>query len=272
MHRDSARVKNPVGTWEFAQNLLMQKGKGSISNEYGFDIQAPIPGDYLGCIATNEETVVFSIDNGFSCIGTIRTDNPFVYIPKIRSIYLGFKINRPIEGVFFYNYRKELIIVFSDGVFRDSNTPKLVNLHTVNTLLNGLYEFLTPALVGNINLFPTTLEGQLDISYTGENTLPIDIVYISFCYVLDDNISTTAYFPASHIAYSEHEWEEKNRRRITLNFTELDNSYGQIRIGLLVYHEGSIIGYESDNLSFLNNSLSFTIDSLTPFKETASDI
>ena len=75
MHRNSARVKIPAGSWEHAQNILLQKGKGSISNEYGFDLKAPIPGDYLGCIATNEETVVFSLDNGFSCIGIIPTDN-----------------------------------------------------------------------------------------------------------------------------------------------------------------------------------------------------
>ena len=127
LSRDTTRVKTPTGMWEFARNILLTKGFTSVSNEYGFVEQVNIPGEVIGVISTNEETVVFSIENDFSRIGYFNNED-LEYIPVIRSAYLGFKISNPIEGIFFYNYNKELIIVFCDGIQFNSNTPKLINL------------------------------------------------------------------------------------------------------------------------------------------------
>jgi hypothetical protein len=271
MHRDSARVKIPAGSWEHAQNILLQKGKGSISNEYGFDLQAPIPGDYLGCIATNEETVVFSIDNGFSCIGIIKTDNPFIYIPKIRSIYLGFKKNRPIEGVFLYNYNKELIIIWSDGVFVDSTVPRLLNLTDININLDINLELVNPSDLSLISLFNATQEADISINYGGVLSLPLNVVYITYTYILADGISTTGYYPVQNLAYPIHDWKEEVQRSILIHLEGLDTNYSQLQLGLLVNYEGALLGYQSPIFSYTGTSFDLEITALGSYTEITID-
>lgn len=271
MHRNSARVKIPAGSWEHAQNILLQKGKGSISNEYGFDLKAPIPGDYLGCIATNEETVVFSLDNGFSCIGIIPTDNPSTYIPKVRSIYLGFKKNRPIEGVFLYNYNKELIVIWSDGVFVDSNTPKLLNLTDINIELDVNLELVNPNDLSLINLFNSTQEADIFINYGNPLTLPLNVVYITYTYILADGVSTTGYYPVQNLAYPIHNWKEEVQRSIILTLIDLDVNFSQIKLGLLVNYEGGLIGYESPIFNYIGTTFTLEITALGNYTSIAID-
>ena len=118
--RDYLRAKIPTGMYEFARNILLKKGISSVSNDEGFDYHHDVPGEIIGCIDTNEELVYFSVDDTFSYIGIYKTiDSVPAYIPKLKSRYLGFKKNRPIEGVFFYNFKKELIIAFCDGIIKN---------------------------------------------------------------------------------------------------------------------------------------------------------
>lgn len=271
MYRDSARVKIPAGSWEHARNILLKKGNQSVSNEYGFDVQAPIPGTYLGGISTNEETVVFSLDNGFSCIGIIKTDNPSVYIPKIRSIYLGFKLNRPIEGVFLYNYNKELIIIWSDGVFVDSNVPRLLNLTDININLDINLELVNPSDLSLINLFNATQEADISINYGGVLSLPLNVVYITYTYILADGISTTGYYPVQNLAYPIHNWKEEVQRSILVHLEGLDTNYTQLQLGLLVNYQGALLGYQSPIFSYTGTSFDLEITALGSYTEITID-
>ena len=234
LFRDGTRVKTPPSMWEFARNILLGKGFQSISNEYGFELEAIIPGILIGIISANEETVIYSVDGGFSCIGIIKSDNPTVYIPKIRSVYFGFKVNRPIEGVFYYNHNKELIVVWCDGVFLDSNTPKLLNLTDMDLLLTPLLELVNPTDIDNVNLFNSTQEGLCKITYGVNIALPLDIVYVTWTYIQNDGVSTTGYFPAHHIAYPVYQFNDEKQRSIIINLTELDSNYTQLKLGLII--------------------------------------
>lgn len=271
MSRNTTRVKTPTGMWEFARNILLQKGFQSVSNEYGFESKATIPGIVIGHITTNEEIVVFSVDGEFSCIGLIKSDDLLTYIPKVRSIYLGFKVNRPIEGVFLYNYNKELITIWCDGVFVDSNVPRLLNLTNLNIEVDANYEFVNPADLDVLNLFSSSQEGQIYISYGNEINLPLNVVYITYTYILDDGISTTGYYPVHHIAYPYHNWESEQQRSIIIDLQNLDIKYSQIKLGLLVNYEDSLIAYSSPSFSYTGTSLTIEITSLSNFVETSVD-
>lgn len=271
LFRDGTRVKTPPSMWEFARNILLGKGFQSISNEYGFEVEATIPGELLGVISANEETVIYSIDGGFSCIGIIKSDNPSVYIPKIRSVYLGFKINRPIEGIFYYNYNKELIVVWCDGVFLDSNTPKLLNLSDIDIALTPLLEFVTPSDVELLGLFSPSQEGLLDITYGPLLTLPIDVVYITWTYIQPDGISTTGYFPVHHIAYPVYQFNDEKQRSIILTLTELDSNYTQIKIGLVVNKDNALVAYESGIFNMSGSTFTTEISSLSSYSEITVD-
>jgi hypothetical protein len=149
MSRDTQRVKTPTGMWEFARNILLRKGFNSISNEYGNEKYKELPGIEIGRIPANEKTVIFTTDGVYSYIivqDTVNVDSTN-YEPTniiIKSKYLGFKKHRPIEGIFMYNFNKELIIVFCDGNQEDSNTPKLINLDKLNVELNSELELINP--------------------------------------------------------------------------------------------------------------------------------
>jgi hypothetical protein len=270
LSRDTTRVKTPTGMWEFARNILLTKGFTSVSNEYGFVEQVNIPGELIGVISTNEETVVFSIEGEFSRIGYFDNED-LIYIPVIKTIYLGFNISNPIEGVFFYNYKKELIVTFCDGVSFDSNTPKLINLTNIGVDLDGDYELVNPEDVNLLNLFVKTLEGNIAISYGANTSVPIDLVYITFAYVLSDGISTTPYYPAHHIAYPIYEWDEEERRTVILKLTELDSNFSKIKIGLLVNTDNGLVAYESNAISYANQELTYNISSFSNFITTTID-
>ena len=272
MNRNTNRIKTPTGMWEFARNILLKKGWKSISNEYGADEEATIPGNYIGSISTNEETVIFSLDGGFSCIGLTKKENPNVYVPIIRSIYLGFKINRPIEGVFLYNYNKELIIVFSDGVFKDSNPPRLLNLTDLDLDLDVNYELVSPADLNLINLFNSSQEAQIELDYGNEIALDLKVVYITYTYILADGVSTTGFYPVHHLAYPYHKWNKEIQRSIIVNITELDPKYAKIKLGLLVNTGGGLVGYESPIFDFNSSNLSIEITSLSTYTSISPDL
>ena len=268
MSRDTQRVKTPANMWEFARNILLTKGFNSISNEYGFDNLLTIPGKVLGIIPTNEETVFFSRDGAFSCIGIVKADTQ-TYIPILRTIYIQF--NRPIEGVFLYNFKKDLIIVFSDGVYLDSSTPKLFNLTTLDFTLTPAKEFVNPTEANTLDLFANTLEGNIDISYGGTMATPIDIVYITYAYILADGISSTNFYPVHHIAYSVHQWREEKYKTIILTLSDLDPNYSKIKLGLLVNVNGELVGYESAQVAYINGTVVITIESLNNLKKITTE-
>ncbi len=268
MCRDTQQVKTPANMWQLARNILLTKGFNSVSNEYGFDKQLIIPGKVLGIISTNEETVFFSKDGDFFCVGIVKADTT-IYIPKLRTIYL--KYNRPIEGVFLYNFKKDLIVVFSDGVYLDSNTPKLFNLTTLDFEVTLDFEFVNPLEVTTLDLFSNTLEGNIAISYGGAMATPIDIVYITYAYILADGISSTNFYPVHNIAYSVYQWKDKKYKTITITLTELDPNYSKIKLGLLVNTEGELVGYESAKVAYTNGTVQITITSLNNLTKITTD-
>ena len=271
MCRDTLRTKQPDSTWQFARNILLTKGFESIANEDGFDYIAIIPGIVIGCIASSEHKVFFSINGNLSCIGyTSIEDNFSTYTPVIQSIHLGFHVDRPIESIYTYNSKGELIIVFCDGVFENSNTPKMINLFNIEVALINL-ELVNPADLNQLELFVSSLEGTITTDYQESGSLEADIVYITYCYVLNDNISTTAYFPIHTLTYPTVNFQGMNRRNIILNLTELDTGYTKLKIGIVVNTSNGLVGYESNIINYNGTTYNTILSSLANFIEIAVD-
>jgi hypothetical protein len=271
MHRNNIKSKIPTGMWEFARNILMTKGWKSIMDEDGFDLKVTIPGQIIGRIDTNEEVICFSVDGIYSCIG-IYTEISGIgqYIPKIRSLYLGFKVDRPIEGVFFYNFKKELIVAFCDGVFADSNVPRLINLTNFPVPLTGL-ELTNPTDVVKLNLFLDALDADIDVKYINNGTLEADVIYISYSYVSNDSLTSTVFFPIHVATYPTYNFRELNKRNIEVFLTNLDARYSKLRLGLLVVKDSGLFGYQSEVLTYSGTSYNTIISSLTNYTTIATD-
>lgn len=272
LSRDTVRAKTPPMQWEFARNILLSKGFLSITNEDGFDYKHDVPGTFIGKIETNEEVVYFSVDGPFSCIGLYRTNEDIpVYVPILRTIYLGFKINRPIEGIFFYNYKGELIVSFCDGVFLDSNTPKIINLTNIGIPLTGAYELINPADIDQLDLTPSILTGDIDISYIENGTFEGEVVYITYSYILADGITPTAYIPIYTVAYPIQNFRQNSKRDVIITLSKLDPNYDQLKIAILVATEGGLAAYESPIRSYNGTDYTTTLSSLTSYTSISTD-
>jgi hypothetical protein len=253
LSRDTTRAKTPQMMWEFARNILLNKNYLSVTNESGFDFIVNIPGQQIGVIDTNEEIVIFSLDETYSYIGTINTrlDNP-IYELVLKSTKLGFKLNRPIEGVFYKNYKQDTIIIFSDGNFKDSFSPKLLNITSVSIPLSFTGEVVNSG-EEYMELNPKGKESDIFISYEENSTLDAEVCYITYAYVTEDN-STLSYFPVHEVAYPLFGYKRKTTRNIIIDFFALDYLYTKIRIGIVVKRDNALFAYESP---IINASLGF---------------
>lgn len=273
MSRDTMRDKNPAGTWEFARNILLSKGFLSITNEDGFDYKHTIPGIFIGKIETNEEIIYFSVDGNYSCIGLYRTNEDIpVYVPIIRTLYLGFKINRPIEGIFFYNYRSELIIAFCDGVFLDSNVPKIINCTDIGIALDINLELINPSDINQLDLTPKVLTGDIDISYRESGTFEGEVVYVTYAYILGDGITSTPYIPIHTVAYPIEKFRQNAKRDVIIDITKLDTNFNKLKIAILVATEGGLFAYESPIRGYTGDTYNTSLSSLTSYKSISTDV
>lgn len=272
LSRDTVRAKTPPMHWEFARNILLSKGFLSVANEDGFDYKHDIPGKFIGKIETNEEVVYFSVDGPFSCIGIYRTTEDVAqYIPIIRSQYLGFKINRPIEGIFFYNYKGELIVSFCDGVFEDSNTPKIINLTNIGISLDINLELVNPSDINQLDLTPSILTGDININYIENGVFDGDVVYITYAYILGDGITPTAYIPIHNVAYPIEKFRQNSKRDIEVTITKLDPNYSKLKLAIIVVTEGGLNAYESTIRNYTGTEYTTTITSLTSYTSISTD-
>lgn len=269
LSRDTVREKNPVGTWQFARNILMTRGVLSISNEGGFDFVSEVPGEVIGTIDTNEDIILFSVDESYSYIGIVKTLNDIPVYELVVKIQNLFKKNRPIEGVFYKNYKQETIIIFSDGIFKDSFSPKLINITNIGYTLLPDNE-LNIVDIEKLNLFPTTKEANIDITYENGSALDVEVCYITFAYVTDDN-STLNYFPIHEVGYPLIEYRKNTLRNIIIKLLDLDNYYSKVKLGIVIKKDGGLLGYESPILSYTGLDLTYTLSSLNSFTSISVD-
>ena len=187
--RDTLPIKNPFGTWQKAKNILLTKGHTSIANEDGFKFQYLVNGTIIGYIASNSHVVYFhKNEEGIDEIGVVNTNNETpIYQTILKTNKLNFQLNCPIEGVFIYNYKGELIISWCDGVKDNSNPPRILNTTTLpfevnpdGTLINSDDFYL-------INLTPDVIQGNLDINYLDFGNFGGYVAYVTFSYVYNDD-------------------------------------------------------------------------------------
>ena len=180
---DTLESKNPFGSWRRAKNILLHKGFGSVSNEDGNAELYSITGVVVGSIITNTDEVYFSVDGSTSEIGYInkRVETP-TYEIILRDSNLGFRLDTPIEGIYFYNYKDELITMWCFGNKDVSTRPMILNI------TNPVFS-ITSGTIDNSNdleliyLFPRLNEGDLISTRLSKGNFTGDIVYITYAYI-----------------------------------------------------------------------------------------
>ena len=219
LSKDTSIIKTPEQMWQFARNIVLSNKYLSISNEKGNEYIHDIPGTFIGGIVANEDIVYFSIDGDYSCIGYVNQFSN-VYVPVLRTNNPNFKfnLNSPIEGVYLYNYKKELIVVFSDGVNKNSTTPKMINLHNPQVqLINN--EFINADDYLMFELFSYTELPSCTTSYE-QGALDAEVVHLGFCYVFDDD-TDSFYSPIIETAYPNFKGYNTVKRNVKFTLNNL---------------------------------------------------
>lgn len=168
-----------TGTWIWAKNILYKRGYLTPCNEPGFTGGTTTEFTIIGVISTPKEAIIFSQGTGGATEGSAGTI-PFFKIEKLdingrttilRTRYITFNKGCVIKGVYKYNYKGELIIVWSNGVEDYSSKICLLNIDDISILggLNANFELSTSTYVTNMYLFPDAIVPNMDL-YLYEST------------------------------------------------------------------------------------------------------
>ena len=273
LNRDFKRTKIPANQWELARNILLMKGYTSVANEDGNKFLYLVPGKVIGIIDTNDEVVYYSIDGEYSCIGYVNSsyENPtYISVLRTNNPKIKFNLNCPIEGVSNYNYKKELIVVWCNGINNDSSRLYCLNIHNPQIQLDNNKELINPNQAGILGLFPDVKEADIDFSFSDLGYLVADTIYITYCYVYNDK-TDTLYFPLSTVTHPRTSFDELNYRSINLKFTNLDSNFDKLRIGIIIKTKQGIFGYKSQIYNYYNNTFETAITNIKNYIETNAE-
>ncbi len=271
--RDTLPIKNPAGTWHLGRNMLLDKDLKSITNENGMEFQHLVSGTVIGTIVAISDIVYFSKNaDGTDEIGrvTLNTET-LVYETIIKSALFNFQYNCPIEGIFFYNFKKELVVSWSDGVKVNSNRPFVVNLNAPPIVLNVDKTLTTPTEFTKLYMFPDIKEATITTEYTVGQSLDAEVMYMTYAYAFSAT-DTLSYFSVSNAAYLTNYPKTFSLTRATQTFTptfrltDLDTNYSRVRIGFILRKaDGTLQGYEGQTISYTGTSIDVAINSLEPY-------
>ena len=258
LSRDTSVIKTPEQMWQFARNILLTNKYLSITNEKGNEYGYEVPGVVIGHIITNDDIVYLSVDGNYSCIGYVNQYNQ-IYTPVLRTTNpnFKFKLNCPIEGVYVYNYKKELVIVFSDGVNEDSSTPKLINLHNPQVQLSPTKEFINSDDYVMFELFNYTELPSSNFEYE-KGSFDAEVVHLAFCYVFDDN-TDALYSPIIETCYPNLKGYNTIRRNIKFNLSNLSSKFKKIKLAFIIKKDAGTFAYTTPILSIIDNKLEYIL-------------
>ena len=160
---DSRELEAPNGSLRYAKNVVVTQDGIAIKNEDGFTNIITLDYNFIGKIELPDGFVIFSTDDTTSEIGIYKNN---VYSKIIVSVYLGFKLDCPIEGVYKYNNKGDVIISWWNGIRDNSTPPYILNIDTLPFNLTG-YELSDPDDIKLIKMFPHFKVPKIDITSLG---------------------------------------------------------------------------------------------------------
>lgn len=282
LNRDIVPSDLPRGTRPYARNIVNSKVTGYPSNEDGFSsIWSDEP--IVGRIVTNRETIIFStsVDSIGSKITRYSHQGNFLSA-VIDDALLGFRFVNPIEGVFEYNQKGQLVIAWWEGIGASAQPPRVLNLDCLPFDLNPDKSFINASDVDLLLLSPNFTNITTNYTIVG-GSLPSGAIYVSVAYVFPDG-SRTAYFvndaPISIFSYEDSDHIHQisgatggvlSNKGLRLTLTGLNPTYYGIKLGVVYSQNGVITAYESPvykspvstiTVQNLNNYIPTTLESI----------
>lgn len=273
---DRHLVNVRFNSWVNALNMQREISQDTIDVESGFVInddciktQYPI----IGKIVCNNEYILFCTDNVSSQIVSSRLGI------ILNDTYLNFNNNFPITGVFTYNHKQELIIVFTDY----NNTPKILNVDNPPFLLGEDKSIFYVKDRKHLELFPQVKEPIVEIVDVNTNgTLLSGVYFIVSRYTYEDSSATSWIGVNNPIYIYDGNTDNFNatdgceggiltNKNIQLHIENLDETFKYLEIAVITKINGiltanKISTYQYDGTT-LDINIGSNINDPVPLKE-----
>lgn len=290
-------IDKEVGSWNDAQNIILNKDLKSSRNEEGCEVilNSHTRRIIIGVANLDEATVYFSIDNKYTIVPTpceIGIYRNGGYTTVLRSMSLLFNTYNPIDAVLTRNPANELIVIWCDGVADDSNIIRYLNIDNPGFEINLLnYDFVNPDDLNKLNLFNNVNIPILDnyyITSTG-GSCKTGSYWFFISYQIDSYNSTpysissqpihlgelnTYYVSTGSPFYSFTGCAQAitTTKAIQLTLSNLDTRYGSFNLGVVKEINGVKTAHLVKTVIFNNSSENVTFDGTTIQDLSLSDL
>lgn len=253
---DANLIKEPQGSWVNAWNVVLDKGFTSLKNEDGFELKVITSFTIIGRVATPVGIVVFSV-NLAQTISRIEIFDPVANtltlilqsnttIPT-QDCGLNFHLENPIEAVYKFNFRQQLIVAFWDGIKSNSNKPRMINLNNLPFAVDGS-KLITAAekTLGKsdlISLFPDLNVPIFNFTVkNGGGLIDAGAVYFTIAYFIDETDITNWINFEVPVYITNYNYDtdstlskeiDKVNKSIIINFSQLDQKFKYFKIGVV---------------------------------------
>ena len=258
---DVSYLNNPEGTWQNARNILLTKKFNSPVNEAGTKFNHLVRGEIKGVIDTNEHIIYFSklLEGTSDRIGLVSLyDYNKKTLVEVITGVLDF--NRPIEGIYKYDYKGDLIVVWCDGVFSDSNTMKIAQL-TIDGQPN--IQGIDSTTIEKLQLFPNINKGKISVD-TSDGFIDGVYAYVTFKYA-NKEVETNFKELNTYAVLKERELNSTtiSSKGLKISLSDLNfELYTSIKLGIYIVVENSNNSYITKNINISSSTLEYNITSL----------
>ncbi len=255
--KDINPVNAPQGDkWEHAKNILISRGWQSVRNEDGFNLKNDWDKPVIGAVGTNTGIVLCFTDNNTSDIKFVDKDYNVTAIAT-DDADLGFRLDKPIEGVFKYNAKGELIVAITDNF----NTIKVINISNP----------LSPFSASTTELFPDLYQTSFVMEISkGGGQLNAGVYIFTGKYTSKKGIESQWITREAPVFITENSTNESYEDFVG----SLDGEITQKSINLSIKHSANLDNFDTFQLaviSKINGSVSANIIANIPLSSTTTD-
>lgn len=291
MKFNGLKLDNPtgtveVGTWAYAKNILLGKGFDNLLTEdYPTSILDLSNVERISyALSTPTEIILFVYQTDIKRSKLIRISNDTTVTIAINyNIYLDFAETvtisgvtsyRTIQGIYLYNNKGELIIVFTDNIV----SPMIFNLGTISSPTTFTISSSTD--LDTHYLFPYFNQTNIELKdVISRGYLKSGVYYASLAYEIEEGITTSYGIISNPImvvkdvnttSYDQFQGNKNNDpafKSIVLNISNPDIRYKKFYIAII--KDG--IAYRTEPINILSTSIDIIISDLDILTTLAID-
>lgn len=235
-------IDQPQGSYRKAYNIILNKAKGAVTNEGGFEQLKVMGRNVIHALAIDDDRlVVFSLDNGTGLVGEIGIlDKYGNYDVRIQDEVLQLQSVNPMKSIYLRNFKKELFVVWADG----TSDTKILNLDNIPFALDVNKSLVNKEDVELMYMSPRYRTANIEMVKDGSSSgnLRSGVYYFTTVYELHDGSLTSPGFMMgpititdgskrdSFFAYDGVEPDTPTGKAIALSISNVDERYKAIRL------------------------------------------